>query len=451
MQATMHDIDAQSTMTRTGRKATMGDMSDRMSLPLSQADPEIAAAVENEIRRQHEGLEMIASENFVSEAVLEAAGTVFTNKYAEGYPGRRYYGGCEFADVVENLARDRAKQLFGAEHANVQPHSGSQANAGAYMAVLNPGDTILGLDLAHGGHLTHGHKLNFSGKLYKVVSYGVRKDTELIDYDELEKTAEREKPKVIIGGGSAYPRIFDFPRMRQIADKVGALLIVDMAHFAGLVAGGAHPSPVPHAHIVTTTTHKTLRGPRSGLILSGQQFAAAIDKAVFPGQQGGPLIHIVAAKAVAFREALKPDFKQYAAQIVANARVLAETLQAEGFRIVSGGTDTHLMLVDVFAKGMFGSEAEVALGEAGITVNKNAIPYDTNPPLKPSGIRIGTPALTTRGMKEAEMRSIGKWITQALNERGNPQALAHIRGQVLELAEQFPLYGWLRQPTAVAR
>ena len=447
----MHDIDAQSTMTRTGRKATMGDMSDRMSLPLSQADPEIAAAVENEIRRQHEGLEMIASENFVSEAVLEAAGTVFTNKYAEGYPGRRYYGGCEFADVVENLARDRAKQLFGAEHANVQPHSGSQANAGAYMAVLNPGDTILGLDLAHGGHLTHGHKLNFSGKLYKVVSYGVRKDTELIDYDELEKTAEREKPKVIIGGGSAYPRIFDFPRMRQIADKVGALLIVDMAHFAGLVAGGAHPSPVPHAHIVTTTTHKTLRGPRSGLILSGQQFAAAIDKAVFPGQQGGPLIHIVAAKAVAFREALKPDFKQYAAQIVANARVLAETLQAEGFRIVSGGTDTHLMLVDVFAKGMFGSEAEVALGEAGITVNKNAIPYDTNPPLKPSGIRIGTPALTTRGMKEAEMRSIGKWITQALNERGNPQALAHIRGQVLELAEQFPLYGWLRQPAAVAR
>jgi glycine hydroxymethyltransferase len=406
----MHDIDAQSTMTRTGRKATMGDMSDRMSLPLSQADPEIAAAVENEIRRQHEGLEMIASENFVSEAVLEAAGTVFTNKYAEGYPGRRYYGGCEFADVVENLARDRAKQLFSAEHANVQPHSGSQANAGAYMAVLNPGDTILGLDLAHGGHLTHGHKLNFSGKLYKVVSYGVRKDTELIDYDELEKTAEREKPKVIIGGGSAYPRIFDFPRMRQIADKVGALLIVDMAHFAGLVAGGAHPSPVPHAHIVTTTTHKTLRGPRSGLILSGQQFAAAIDKAVFPGQQGGPLIHIVAAKAVAFREALKPDFKQYAAQIVANARVLAETLQAEGFRIVSGGTDTHLMLVDVFAKGMFGSEAEVALGEAGITVNKNAIPYDTNPPLKPSGIRIGTPALTTRGMKEAEMRSIGKWI-----------------------------------------
>jgi glycine hydroxymethyltransferase len=426
-------------------------MSDRMSLPLSQADPEIAAAVEHEVRRQHEGLEMIASENFVSEAVLEAAGTVFTNKYAEGYPGRRYYGGCEFADVVENLARDRAQQLFGAEHANVQPHSGSQANAGAYMAVLNPGDTILGLDLAHGGHLTHGHKLNFSGKLYKVASYVVRKDTELIDYDELEQIAEREKPKVIIGGGSAYPRIFDFPRMRQIADKVGALLIVDMAHFAGLVAGGAHPSPVPHAHIVTTTTHKTLRGPRSGLILSGQQFAAAIDKAVFPGQQGGPLVHIIAAKAVAFREALQPDFKQYAAQIVANARVLAETLQAEGFRVVSGGTDTHLMLIDVFAKGMFGSEAEVALGEAGITVNKNAIPYDTNPPLKPSGIRIGTPALTTRGMKEAEMRTVGKWITEVLNERSNPQTLARIRGQVLELAEQFPLYGWLRQSAAVTQ
>ena len=425
-------------------------MSDRMSLPLSQADPEIAAAVENEIRRQHEGLEMIASENFVSEAVLEAAGTVFTNKYAEGYPGRRYYGGCEFTDVVENLARDRAKLLFGAEHANVQPHSGSQANAGAYMAVLSPGDTILGLDLAHGGHLTHGHKLNFSGKLYKVVSYGVRKDTEVIDYDELEQTAEREKPKVIIGGGSAYPRIFDFARMRQIADKAGALLIVDMAHFAGLVAGGVHPTPVPHAHIVTSTTHKTLRGPRSGLVLSQQQFAAAIDKAVFPGQQGGPLVHIMAAKAVAFREALQPDFRQYAAQIVANARVLAETLQAEGFRVVSGGTDTHLMLVDVFAKGMLGSEAEAALGEAGITVNKNAIPYDTNPPLKPSGIRIGTPALTTRGMKEPEMRIIGKWITEALTERTNPQALARIRGQVLELAEQFPLYGWLRHPVAVA-
>lgn len=425
-------------------------MSDPMSLSLAQADPEVAAAIEHEVLRQHEGLEMIASENFVSQAVLEAAGSVFTNKYAEGYPGRRYYGGCEFADVVENLARDRAKQLFGAEHANVQPHSGSQANAAAYMAVLQPGDTILGLDLAHGGHLTHGHKLNFSGKLYKVASYGVRRDTEQIDYDDLEAIALREKTKVIIGGGSAYPRIFDFPRMRHIADKAGALLIVDMAHFAGLVAGGVHPSPVPHAHITTTTTHKTLRGPRAGLILSEQQFAAAIDKSVFPGQQGGPLVHIVAAKAAAFKESLQPDFKVYAQQIVANARVLAETLASEGYRIVSGGTDNHLMLVDVFAKGILGSEAEAALGEAGITVNKNAIPFDTNPPLKPSGIRVGTPALTTRGMKEAEMRTIGKWIAEALEQRSNPQALKRIRGQVLELAEQFPLYGWLRQPVVAA-
>src|SRR6185437_5693539 len=347
-------------------------------------------------------------ENFVSRAVLEAAGTVFTNKYAEGYPGKRYYGGCEFADVVENLARDRAKQIFGAEHANVQPHSGSQANAAAYMSLLNPGDTILGLDLAHGGHLTHGHKLNFSGKLYRVVGYQVRRDTETIDYDELEATAEREKPKVIVGGGSAYPRTFDFPRMRAIADKVGAYLMIDMAHFAGLVAGGVHPSPVPHAHIVTTTTHKTLRGPRAGLVLAKQEFAAAIDRSVFPGQQGGPLVHIVAAKAVAFKEALQPEFAAYAKQIVANAKVLAETLAAEGYRIISGGTDTHLMLVDVFQKGILGSEAESALGKAGITVNKNAIPYDTNPPMKPSGIRIGTPALTTRGMKEAEMRVIAK-------------------------------------------
>ena len=425
-------------------------MTDRMSLPLAQADPEIAAAIEHEVLRQHEGLEMIASENFVSQAVLEAAGSVFTNKYAEGYPGRRYYGGCEFADVVENLARDRARQIFGAEHANVQPHSGSQANAAAYMAVLQTGDTILGLDLAHGGHLTHGHKLNFSGKLYKVVSYTVRKDTETIDYDELESIALREKPKVIIGGGSAYPRIFDFPRMREIADKAGALLIVDMAHFAGLVAGGVHPSPVPHAQIVTTTTHKTLRGPRAGLILCQQQYAAAVDKSVFPGQQGGPLMHIIAAKAAAFKEVLDPGFRLYAQQIVANAKVLAEALQAEGYRVVSGGTDTHLMLIDVFAKGILGSEAEAALGEAAITVNKNAIPYDTNPPLKPSGIRIGTPALTTRGMKEAEMRTIAKWIAEALEQRSNPQGLHKIRGEVLELAEQFPLYGWLRQPTEVA-
>src|SRR5579885_2210250 len=315
-------------------------MTDRMALSLAQADPEVAAAIDHEAFRQHEGLEMIASENFVSEAVLEAAGSVFTNKYAEGYPGKRYYGGCEFADVVENLARDRAKQLFGAEYANVQPHSGSTANMEAYAAVLQPGDTILGLNLAHGGHLTHGHPLNFSGKTYKIVPYGVTKETETIDYDELEKLALEHRPKLIVGGGSAYPRFFDFPRMRQIADKAGALFMVDMAHFAGLVAGGVHPSPVPHAHIVTTTTHKTLRGPRSGLVLSQQQFAAAIDRCVFPGQQGGPLVHIVAAKAVAFREALRPDFRDYARQVVLNAKALATALTEEGFRLISGGTDT---------------------------------------------------------------------------------------------------------------
>ena len=422
-------------------------MSNRMSLSLSQADPEVAAAIDHETLRQHEGLEMIASENFVSEAVLEAAGSVFTNKYAEGYPGRRYYGGCEYADVVENLARDRARQLFNAEHANVQPHSGSQANASAYMAVLQAGDTILGLDLAHGGHLTHGHKLSFSGKLYRTTFYCVRRDTERIDYDELETIAEHERPKVIIGGGSAYPRLWDFERMRQIADKVGAYYVFDMAHIAGLVAGGAHPSPVPHAHIVTTTTHKTLRGPRSGMILSQsgsfyecKDLPAAIDKSVFPGCQGGPLVHIVAAKAVCFQEALQPNFKQYATQIVANAKVLAATLAAEGYRIISGGTDTHLMLVDVFSKGMFGSEAEKALGVAGITVNKNAIPFDTNPPMKPSGIRLGTPAMTTRGMKEAEMKLIGQWIVRALDQRNDEAALAKIRKEVFELCEQFPLY-----------
>jgi glycine hydroxymethyltransferase len=425
-------------------------MSDRMRRPLAEADPEIAAAVDHEIRRQHEGLEMIASENFVSQAVLEAVGSVFTNKYAEGYPGKRYYGGCEFADVVENLARDRAKQLFGAEHANVQPHSGSQANAAAYMSVLSPGDTILGLDLAHGGHLTHGHKLSFSGKLYRAVFYGVEKDTERIDYDKLEALAEREKPKLIIGGGSAYPRIIDFARMRQIADKVGAFLLIDMAHFAGLVAGGVHPSPVPHAHLVTTTTHKTLRGPRAGMILCQQQFAAAVDRSVFPGQQGGPLVHVIAGKAVAFREALEPGFKQYAQQVVANAKALAETLAAEGYRVISGGTDTHLMLIDVFSRGVLGSEAEFALHEAGITVNKNAIPYDTNPPMKPSGIRIGSPALTTRGMRESEMHTIARWITQAIDHRNDPQVLRSIRAQVLELADSFPLYGWLRVPETVA-
>ena len=436
-----------------GKRARIGLMSDRVqdlfTLPLAQADPDVAAAIDHETHRQHEGLEMIASENFVSEAVLEAAGSVFTNKYAEGYPGRRYYGGCEFSDVVENLARDRAKQLFGTQglaiHANVQPHSGSQANAAAYMAVIDAGDTILGLDLAHGGHLTHGHKLSFSGKLYKPVFYTVRKDTELIDYDELESIAVHEQPRLIIGGASAYSRVWEFARMREIADKVGAKLLIDMAHIAGLVAGGAHPSPVGHAQIVTSTTHKTLRGPRSGLVLCDPELAAAIDRAVFPGQQGGPLVHIMAAKAVAFKEALQPEFASYAHQIVANAKALAAALQAGGYRIISGGTDNHMMLVDVFAKGMLGSEAELALGKAGITVNKNAIPYDTNPPLKPSGIRIGTPALTTRGMKETEMRQVALWIASALENRSDDTVLARIRGEVAELANQFPLYAWKRQ------
>ena len=415
-----------------------------LNATLVASDPDIAAQIDHEILRQHEGLEMIASENFVSRAVIEAAGTVFTNKYAEGYPGRRYYGGCEFADVVENIARDRAKQIFGADHANVQPHSGSQANAAAYMSIINPGDTVLGLDLAHGGHLTHGHKLNFSGKLYRIVGYQVDRETETINYDELQKIAEQEKPKVIVGGGSAYPRQFDFKRMREIADSVGAYLMIDMAHFAGLVAGGVHPSPVPHAHIVTTTTHKTLRGPRAGLILCQEQFATAVDRSVFPGQQGGPLMHIIAAKAVAFKEALQPEFKAYATQIVANAKSFAAALADEGFRIISGGTDTHLLLVDVFAKGILGSEAETALGKAGITVNKNAIPYDTNPPLKPSGVRFGTPALTTRGMKETEMQQIAKWVSEALEHRTDETRLADIHRRVTELAERFPLYGWLR-------
>ena len=434
-------------------------MTDRIALSLAQADPEVAAAIDHETIRQHEGLEMIASENFVSEAVLEAAGSVFTNKYAEGYPGRRYYGGCEFTDVVENLARDRAKQIFSAEFANVQPHSGSQANASAYMAVLKPGDTILGLDLAHGGHLTHGHKLSFSGKLYRTTFYTVRRDTEVIDYDELEAIALREKPKAIIGGASAYPRLWDFARMREIADKVGATYIFDMAHIAGLVAGGSHPSPVPHAHITTTTTHKTLRGPRAGMVICGKNYQVgekaeqtigkAVDMAVFPGQQGGPLVHIIAAKAVAFSEVLRPDFKAYAAQIVSNAKALAAGIQEAGYRLVSGGTDNHLMLVDVFQKGILGSEAEAALGKAGITVNKNAIPYDTNPPLKPSGIRIGTPALTTRGMKENEMRIIAAWIARALEKRSDDAALERIRGEVAELANKFPLYSWRRSPAAV--
>jgi glycine hydroxymethyltransferase len=421
-----------------------------MSSPLSESDPAIAQAIANEVNRQHEGLELIASENFVSMAVLEAAGSVFTNKYAEGYPGKRYYGGCEFADVVENLARERAKQIFGADHVNVQPHSGSQANMAAYMALLQPGDAVMGLNLAHGGHLTHGHPLNFSGKMYKIIPYGVRKDTETIDYDEMEQIAVRECPKMIIGGGSAYARVIDFARMRQIADKVGAKLMVDMAHIAGLVAGGAHPSPVPHSDIVTTTTHKTLRGPRAGMVLCRQELASAVDKITFPGIQGGPLMHIIAAKAVCFREALQPAFKDYAHQVVANARALARKIMDEGFRVITGGTDTHLMLIDVFAQGILGSEAENALGQAGITVNKNAIPFDSNPPLKPSGIRIGTPALTTRGMKEKEMAQTGAWIVEALRNHKDAQTLTRIRKQVLELAEAFPLYPELRAAVEVA-
>jgi glycine hydroxymethyltransferase len=424
-------------------------MTINISRPLAQVDPEIARAISNETQRQHEGLELIASENFVSQAVLQAAGSVFTNKYAEGYPGKRYYGGCEFADVVENLARDRARQLFAAEHANVQPHSGSQANMAAYMTLLQPGDSILGLNLAHGGHLTHGHPLNFSGKMYKIIPYGVRKDTETIDYDELEQIALRERPKLIVGGASAYSRVIDFARMRKIADQAGARYMVDMAHIAGLVAGGVHPSPVPHCHVVTSTTHKTLRGPRAGMVLCQQEFAAALDKTAFPGIQGGPLIHIIAAKAVCFLEAMQPEFKEYARQVVANAKALAAKMIDEGFRVISGGTDTHLFLMDVFSKGMLGSEAEQALGVAGITVNKNAIPYDSNPPLKPSGIRIGTPALTTRGMREKEMLQVGAWIAEALNHHQDPQALARIRRQVHEFVEAFPLYPELREPVAV--
>ncbi|MGH9468417.1 MAG: serine hydroxymethyltransferase [Terriglobales bacterium] len=408
--------------------------------PVSRVDPDVAEAIAAETRRQHDHLELIASENFVSEAVLEATGSVFTNKYAEGYPGKRYYGGCENADRVEELARQRACALFGAEYANVQPHSGSQANQEAYAAVLQPGDTLMGLNLAHGGHLTHGHPLSFSGKTYKIVAYGVSRESETIDYDALAAAAREARPKLIVGGGSAYPRWIDFARMRTIADEVGALYLVDMAHFAGLVAGGVHPNPVPHAQIVTTTTHKTLRGPRGGLILAQAAHGAAIDKSVFPGSQGGPLVHVIAAKAVCLREAAQPDFRAYAAQVVANARALAAALQAEGFRVVSGGTDTHLMLVDVFSQGIRGKEAETALHAANITVNKNAIPFDPHPPLNPSGIRLGSPALTTRGMGEEEMRQIGKWIAHVLHHRQEPAELASVQRQVLELAAAFPLY-----------
>jgi glycine hydroxymethyltransferase len=418
----------------------------RMARSLAEADPEVYEAIREELERQDTRLELIASENFTSEAVLEATGSVFTNKYAEGYPGKRYYGGCEYADVVENLARDRAKQLFRAEYANVQPHSGSQANQAAYAAVLNPGDTILGMNLAHGGHLTHGHHLNFSGKTYKVVPYGVRRDTEFIDYDELAALANEHKPKMIIAGGSAYPRIIDFAKFREVADSVGAMLLVDMAHFSGLVAAGVYPNPCDYADIVTSTTHKTLRGPRSGMILARAQYGASIDKTVFPGMQGGPLVHVVAAKAVCFLEAMQPDFVEYQRQVVKNAQQLAASLANEGFRIVSGGTDSHLLLVDVFAAGVRGKEAEIALDKANITVNKNGIPFDSNPPLNPSGIRLGSPAVTTRGFGDTEMREVASCISQVLRDLNSEETLAGVRRRVKALTDAHPLYRWKAAP-----
>ncbi len=407
---------------------------------LAQVDPDIAKAIADETRRQNLGLELIASENFASTAVMAAAGSVMTNKYAEGYPGKRYYGGCEYVDVAESLAIDRAKALFGAEHANVQPHSGAQANMSVFLSFLEPGDTILGMNLAHGGHLTHGHPLNFSGKYYKVVPYGVRAEDERLDYDELERLAHEHAPKLIIVGASAYSRVIDFERIAAVARAVGARMMTDMAHIAGLVAGGVHPSPVPHSDYVTTTTHKTLRGPRGGLILTREANAKAVDRAVFPGVQGGPLMHVIAAKAVCFKEALEPSFRAYQAQVATNARRLAQSLRDEGFRLVSGGTDNHLMLVDVFSKGITGKQAEAALGEAGITVNKNAIPFDTNPPMVASGIRIGTPAVTTRGMGEAEMDRIADLISAALKHPEDSAALAKVRAEVEALCQEFPLY-----------
>jgi glycine hydroxymethyltransferase len=419
---------------------------EKMARPLAEVDPEVAAAVRHEVERQHGQLELIASENFTSEAVLEATGSVFTNKYAEGYPGKRYYGGCEFTDIVENLARERAKKLFGAEYANVQPHSGSQANQAAFGAVLEHGDTIMGLNLAHGGHLTHGHPLNFSGKTYHVVPYNVRKEDERIDYDEVERLAAEHKPKMIIAGASAYPRIIDFARFRQIADSVGAVFLVDMAHICGLVAAGVHPNPCQYADIVTSTTHKTLRGPRSGLILAREKYAKDIDKMVFPGTQGGPLVHVVAAKAVCFLEAMQPEFTTYQKQVVANAQTMAQALMDAGFRVVSGGTDTHVVLLDVFSKGLRGKEAEQALDRARITVNKNAIPFDTNPPVNPSGIRLGSPAVTTRGFQEAEMREVGALIAEVLTNISNEQAIAAVRQRVEVLTARFPLYNWKLDP-----
>jgi glycine hydroxymethyltransferase len=407
---------------------------------LARTDPEVAEAIRKETERQGRQLEMIASENFVSEAVLEALGTVLTNKYAEGYPGKRYYGGCEFVDVAESLAIARAKQIFGADHANVQPHSGAQANTAVYMAACKPGDTILGMNLSHGGHLTHGHPLNFSGKYFQVVAYGVRREDERIDYEELKRLAVESQPKVIVVGASAYPRTIDFAAVRAAADASGALIMADIAHIAGLVAAGLHPSPVPHCEFVTTTTHKTLRGPRGGLVLCKEAWAKEIDRAVFPGVQGGPLMHVIAAKAVAFKEALAPEWKAYQRQIVANAAALAGALQGEGWRLVSGGTDTHLMLVDVFAKGITGKVAEKALDKAGITANKNTIPFDVNSPMVASGIRLGTPALTTRGMKEADMAQVAKLVSRALHAVDDETELAEVRREVQRLCDRFPLY-----------
>jgi len=413
-----------------------------MSRPLAEVDPEVFEQIRNETERQNSRLELIASENFTSEAILEAAGSVLTNKYAEGYPGKRYYGGCEHMDVIENLARERAKKLYRAEYANVQPHSGSQANQSAYASVLSPGDIILGMNLAHGGHLTHGHPLNFSGKTYKIIPYGVRREDERIDYDEAARLADEHQPKLIVAGGSAYARIIDFARFRQIADSVGAIFMVDMAHFSGLVAAGVHPNPCDWADIVTSTTHKTLRGPRSGMILAKEKYGAAIDKTVFPGVQGGPLMHIVAAKAVCFKEAMTPEFVAYQKQVIANAQALAAGLSAAGFRVVSGGTDTHLMLVDVFAKGVRGKDAEVALDRAYITANKNAIPFDINPPLNPSGVRLGSPAVSTRGFREPEMREVAALITRVLENIANESIHAEVRRKISALTDRFPLYGW---------
>jgi glycine hydroxymethyltransferase len=407
---------------------------------LADADPDIAASIANERHRQNSGLELIASENFVSRAVLEAAGSVMTNKYAEGYPGRRYYGGCEFVDVAERAAIDRAKALFAADHANVQPHSGAQANMAVYLTLLKPGDKVLGMNLAHGGHLTHGHPLNFSGQLYTIVPYGVRKDDERIDYDELDRLAEDERPKMIVVGASAYSRVIEFARIRATADRIGAKVFTDMAHIAGLVAAGVHPSPVPHSDIVSTTTHKTLRGPRGGLLLSRAEYQKDLDRSVFPGVQGGPLMHIIAAKAVCFKEAAEPAFADYQKQIVKNAARLAGALASSGFRLVSGGTDNHLMLVDVFSKGITGKAAEAALGKAGITVNKNAIPFDQNPPMVASGIRVGTPAVTTRGMRESEMDLIGELIARTLSAPDDEAALGMVRAEVERLCRKFPLY-----------